>query len=458
MVGLLICVMFRVAAGALAVSSDSSQLNQQFQRAVAYYQQQQYDEARRVLAGLLQTLPDNFEVNELMGLVYATERQPARASAYLAKAVRANPASAEARMYWAAALTALHQNSRAEAEFRKAFQLEPASYDTNHNLGEFYVSAGHIAAAIPYLQKAQQIQPSSYNNGYDLALAEIRTGRYSEAKTALGHLLAYENAADLHSLLALADEKTGRFVDAANEYELAARMSPTEQNIFAWGSELLLHHTLQPAVQVFQRGVELYPRSSELEVGLGIALYSRTHYDQAIEAFCRAIDLDPDDPRPYEFLGKIYDVSPLQAQSVTKRFARFAQLQPRNPQALYYYALSLWKASRTETSAVDLGRVRSFLERAVALKPGFAEAHLQLGMLYFQQHRFTDAVAEYRQTISIQPDLADAHYHLGEALVRIGHRAEAQREFRLFSRLHAQQVQERESERSKILQFVYKQQ
>lgn len=447
------------AACLVAVSNSSSPpgartLNRQFQTAVAYYQHQRYEQAREVLGGLLKRAPNSFDVNELTGLVYSAQRHPALAVSYLAKAARLRPASADARMYWAAALTALHQDARAESEFKKALQLEPASYDTNHNLGEFYVSAGNLPAAVPYLQRAEEIDPSSYNNGYDAALAEIKTGKYKEAKTGIERLLRYQNTADLHSLLATADEDSGHYIQAANEYDLAAHMSPTEQNIFAWGSELLLHHTLEPAVEVFQRGVEIYPRSAELQVGLGIALYSRTHYREAIEAFGRAIDLDPNDPRPYQFLGKIYDVSPLEAQAVTERFARFARLQPHNPRALYYYALSLWKASRTESKAADLAKVERLLESSVALGPAFAEAHLQLGIFYFQQRRYNDAVAQYREAIRIQPGLADAHYHLGEALVRAGERGEAQKEFQTFTRLHAEQVREREKQRRGIMQFV----
>jgi Flp pilus assembly protein TadD len=448
------CALFCATSLLAAPEQPAAVLNRQFQSAVAYYQHQKYNQAKVILAGLLERVPNSFELNELMGLVYAAQHQPDLAGTYLAKAVRLQPSSAEARMYWAATLTALHENSRAELEFRKAVQLEPASYDTNHNLGEFYIDAGNLAAAIPYLARAQQIQPSSPNNGYDLALAQIKTGKYPKAKLGLERLLQYHNAADLHSLLAAADEKTGQYVQAVNEYEIAARMSPTQENIFAWGSELLLHHTLQPAVEVFQRGVEIYPRSAELQVGLGIALYSRTHYDQAIDAFCHAIDLNPNDPRPYEFLGRIYDVSPLQAQAVTERFARYARLQPHNPKALYYYGLSLWKASRTQSQSVHLTKVKTLLERAVSLDPGFAEAHLELGILYFQQHRFADAVAQYRLAIKIQPDLADAHYRLGEALVRTEHRAEAQQEFQLFARLHAEQVQQREKQRRGIMEFV----
>jgi tetratricopeptide (TPR) repeat protein len=192
-----------------------------------------------------------------------------------------------------------------------------------------------------------------------------------------------------------------------------------------------------------------------LQIGLGIALYSRTHYQEAIDAFCHAIDLNPEDPRPYIFLGRIYDVSPIQAEAVTRRFARYAQLQPRNPQALYYYALSLWKGARAQTQPVDLQQVESLLERAVKIDPAFADAHFQLGIFYAQQRRYPEAIEQYQRAIQLQPTLADAHYRLGEALARTGKKEQAQQQFRIFSQLHAQQVKDREKQRSEIMQFVY---
>jgi tetratricopeptide (TPR) repeat protein len=432
-----------------------SDLNRQFQTAVALYQTQQYDQARQVLERLLRQAPDSFEMNELMGLICTGQHKASQANFYFTKAVHLQPQSGQAHTYLAANLVDLGQNERAEIEFKRAVRLEPASYEANHNLGEFYIRIRKLAAAITYLKKAQQIQPSAYNNGYDLALAEIKTRQYADAKTEIRNLQTYHDSAELYSLLATIYEKTGQYIQAAKEYELAAHMDPSEQNIFDWGSELLLHHTLEPATQVFAKGVQLYPRSVRLQIGLGIALYSRTHYQEAIDAFCHAIDLNPEDPRPYVFLGRIYDVSPLQAEAVTRRFARFAQLQPRNPQALYYYALSLWKGARTQTRPVDLQQVEKLLERAVLIDPAFADAHFQLGTFYAQERRYPAAIEQYQRAIQLQPTLADAHYRLGEALARTGKKDQAQQQFRIFSQLHAQQVKDREKQRSEIMQFVY---
>jgi tetratricopeptide (TPR) repeat protein len=434
-------------------STSVQALNQEFQAAVSDYQSHQYGKARLILKSLLRRSPDNFDLNELMGLVWRGQGDSEEAEKYLAKAVELKPSSADARMYWASCLIGLRQYSRAQKEFQTAVQLQPTRYDTNHNLGEFYIAEGKLSAAVPYLQMAQQADPSSIPNGHDLALAEIKMGHLNEAEAALKRLLALHPSADVLSLLAAVDERTGQEVRAASEFQLAARMSPTEANMFAWGSDLLLHHALGPAEQVFEQGARLYPRSRRLQIGLGIALYSRSRYGEAVDAISQAIELDPGDPRPYQMLSMIYDIAPPQAPEVTKTLARFAHVEPRNPSALYYYALCLWKGSRAHATLASAERAEGLLKAAVALNPDFADAHLQLGILYWQQHQVTNAMEQYRQAIKVQPKLAEAHYRLAAALVRIGERSQAQRQYEIYSRLHAIQTKAKQQKRSAILEF-----
>ena len=149
----------------------ASAFDRDFQSAVASYEAKNYERAQKQLEPLVGRLPDNFDVNELMGLVYAAEGQDAKANRFLVTAVRLKPDSAAARTNLAVNLARLGRNALAESEFKKAAQLEPDSFDSNHNLGEFYVRAGNLPAAIPYLKRAQIADPSSYANGYDLALA-----------------------------------------------------------------------------------------------------------------------------------------------------------------------------------------------------------------------------------------------------------------------------------------------
>jgi tetratricopeptide (TPR) repeat protein len=438
-----------------AASAAAKRLDRQFQEAVAQYESGRFPEAATALEALLPEVPESFEVHELLGLVYSAQSLDAKASPHLEKAVRLKPGSASARMNLAINLVQLGKLQPAEMQFKKALDLEPQNYDANHNLGELYVRAGKVPAAIRYLEQAQRINPSANDNGYDLALAYTISNRLLDARQLLQNLLKQKDSAELHNLLAEVEEKDGKFVAAANEYELAAHLDPSEGNLFDWGSELLLHRTLDPAITVFEKAAERYPNSPRLAIGLGIAYYSRGNYDEAVKSLLHAADLSPADSRVYPFLSRAYDSSPSQADEVIARFRRFAEQQPRNGRAQYYYAMSLWKGKRTQDSSLDMAQIDALLKKANALDPALADAHLQLGNLYSDQHKYTDAIPEYQHALEIDSDLADAHYRLGQAYVHIGEKDKAQEQLQDYQKLREQHLADLDRQRAEVRQFVY---
>jgi len=64
-------------------------------------------------------------------------------------------------------------------------------------------------------------------------------------------------------------------------------------------------------------------------------------------------------------------------------------------------------------------------ERAISLKPDFAEAHNNLGAILNSQGKLDDAVAHYRRALVARPGYADAHANLGLALAEQSRIAEA---------------------------------
>jgi len=429
--------------------------NRLFQSAVTDYESGKFEQAEQVLVPLLERSPQAFDVNELMGLVLASERKDAEALTYLRSAVHVSPGSAPARVAYAASLARLGHMAEAEAEFKKAVALKPSDYDSNHNLGEFYVQRGKLASAIPYLEKAQVIQPSSYDNGYDLALADIRTQKPREARNLLQNLVRYHDTAELHNLLGEAEEKCGDYLNAAQDYEKAAHMDPSESNIADWGTELLLHHTFDAAIQVFTAGTEKYPASVRMEIGLGLAYYGFASFAKSAAALMRASDLAPRDPTPYLILGETYSNSQVPVEGVADRLERFIALDPTNARAFYYQAFALWKAQRGTTEAKDLSPVEAALKKAASLDPKFADARLQLGNLYSEENKIPGAIAAYNEALRIDANLADAHYRLGQLYRRTGREAEAQKELGIYQLSHQEQLKEKDKERSKIQRFIY---
>lgn len=438
-----------------AGAEQKPQRQREFEKAVQLYDSNHLAEAAARLEQLVREFPQSFDVQELLGMVYSAQGKDSDATEHLESAVRLNPKSVGARTNLATNLLRMGKLALAEQEFRKALALNPAGYDTNHNLGEFYVAGGKMAQAILFLEKAHQIKPEAYDNGYDLALAYLETGATLQAERVVQSLLAQRNTAELHNLLGEIEEKAGNFIAAEHEYEAAAHMDPSEGNLFDWASELLIHRTLDPAVEIFQTATERYPNSARLMIGLGMALYSRGNYDDAVKALLKGADLNPSDSRCYLFLSRAYDSSPSQAEAVIERFRRYAQLEPENAKAAYYYAMSLWKGKRTEDPNLNLQQIESLLNKSVSLDPKFADAHLQLGNLYSAQTKYSDAIPEYLRARQLNPDLADAYYRLGQAYVRTGQKESAQHEFQVYQRLHDRQLADLDQQRAEIRQFVY---
>jgi tetratricopeptide (TPR) repeat protein len=343
----------------------------------------------------------------------------------------------------------------AQEQLKKAVALEPLDYDANHNLGELYVRAGKLSDAVPFLKQAQRINPTSYDNGYDLALAYLYIGQQAQARPLVQTLLHTKDTAELHNLLGQIEEKDGKFLPAVNEFEIAAHQDPSESNLFDWASELLLHQTLEPAIEIFRQAAERYPNSPRVAIGLGIALYTRGFYDEAVKSLLRAADLSPSDPRSYFFLSKAYDSSPSQADEVIQKFRQFSKLLPNDAHACYYYAMSLWKGKRAQDPSLDLQQIESLLKKAVALDPKLAEAHLQLGNLYSDQAQYAEAVPEYEKALENNRSLADAHYRLGQAYVHTGQKDKAQAQFQVYQQLRAQHLADLDKQRAEVRQFVY---
>jgi tetratricopeptide (TPR) repeat protein len=262
------------------------------------------------------------------------------------------------------------------------------------------------------------------------------------------------DAAAAHRLSGDRDERASDPVAAVREYEQAARLDPSEENYFAWGSELLLHRATQPAAEVFAKGSALHPQSTRMLVGLGAALYANGLRDDAAHRLCQASDLNPADPAPYLFLGKIEDAAADPVPCAEEKLARFAKEQPGNARANYYFALSLWKNNRQSGNSKQFHQTEALLQKAVAIDPALSEGYLQLGILYAAQNDFARAAQFLRQAITANPQLAEAHRRLGQAYQRTGNAAQAEQEFAIYKQCQKSEADALERQRRELRQFL----
>jgi tetratricopeptide (TPR) repeat protein len=344
-------------------------------------------------------------------------------------------------------------SAKEEKSLREMADREPSNFEANHLVGELLARSGRPCDAISFLERAAQVKGDDYANSFDLARAYVDAGQYERAQTISRELLGRRDIPELHHLLADTEEKLGDPVAAVREYQRAAEMDPSENNLFDWGAELLIHRALQPAIEVYKKGTRLYPQSPRMLIGLGVSWYATGSYDQAVESLCRAADLKPEDPQPYLFLGKMQSVSPYRSEALTERLARFAKIQPGNALAKYYYAVSLWDRPKAQPDRE--GQVDALLNEALRLDPKLAPAHLQLGILYAERKDLPKAIAEFKRALEIDPQLEEGHFRLAQAYRLSGDQTNAQQELRLFNEISKQHAEQIDRDRHDLGHFVY---
>jgi tetratricopeptide (TPR) repeat protein len=325
-----------------------------------------------------------------------------------------------------------------ERELLQAAQRDPNNLQVAGSLGEFYFHSEQWPQSVRWLSRAYQLSGGEATVGYDLAFALKEAGDLDAARRQVQQMLNKVDTAKLHSLMAEIEDRQGAYVDAVKEYHRAAELEPSESNIFDLATFLLQHKKyvgfLDDSIKFFRYGVAQYPRSSQMMVGLGVALYANNEYDEAVRVFCSAIDLDPNDRRPIQFLGRASRVSPELAQEVDRRLQDFAQRYPENAAANYFYALSLWERGGGEQGR-GLDKIERLFRKAESLAPEWYEPHYQLGVVYEVLQRYGDAIGEMNRAVKIDPDFFPAHYRLAVLYNRVGQRTAAAAEASAVKRL-----------------------
>lgn len=347
------------------------------------------------------------------------------------------------------------ESANIEKSLRENASRQPASFDANHRLGEFLTGDGRAAEAIPYLKRAQESNPADHDNSRDLARAYYETGDYDRARQIINPLMAAHDTPELHHLLGDVEEKLKDPLEAVRQYQRAAEMDPREPYLFDWGSELLLHYAAEPARDVFVRGNRLFPRSERMLMGLGAAWFALGNDDNAVQQIGQASDLNPYDPAPYLFLGKMQRAEKVPSDAAVEKLRRFVTLQPANPEANYYYAVALWKRRKQSPDSARVSQIETLLNTAARLNPQYAEPHLQLGILHSDAGNDSAAIAEYERAIQLHPQMEEAHYRLARAYRQLGQADKSKEQLQLYQQLSQQSAQQAERERHEIRQFVY---
>ena len=308
------------------------------------------------------------------------------------------------------------------------------SFDENYRLGEDWLHKGKASTGLQFLEKAHQICPSDYAAGRDLLIAYGKAGLPEKACALGAEILREHDVAEIHSLLGELYRDKNDFRSAAKQYQAAAQLDPSEENVFEFGSSLLKFEG-DSALKIFRFGVEKYPNSEKMHLGLGGALYGQGLIDDAVSEAFKASEINPTDPEAMELLGQMAHIPAGMAAAVIERLAALSKLYPRNAKLTYYYAMAL-SGRWSDKPAADSGQVIQLLNTATELDPRYAEAHFQLGEFYQEEGRTLDALHSYQAAARLDPEQENYHYRLALAYKKCGYAGQSRQEMQIYQKLH----------------------
>jgi tetratricopeptide (TPR) repeat protein len=296
-------------------------------------------------------------------------------------------------------------------------------FEDSFRTGLTALQRGDLASAQTNLEAASKLAPRDGRVWVALSQTYWRLHKEAEAEDAAGKAAGFapEDAVVLQSL-AIYYSETNQALEAARAQAKYASKVPDKSDArehaielyFEASRPLLDQQKFLDAVVILKEGAERLPRSSQLELALGVAYYGLRRFEDAADAFLRTIEIAPETEQPYSFLGKILDQIPSRLPQVTERFAAYELAHPASAEGYLLHAKALDAQSIEPETALRL------LSKSIAMNSGDASAHFEMGTVLDRVQRFADAAAEFEKASELAPSDPAAHYRLARDYDRIG--------------------------------------
>lgn len=317
---------------------------EQFQRALAHFQQGKSAEALTLCSEILLIAPNHGDALHLSGMVHAQSGNLALAAPLLKKTLGVDPDNAAAHANYGNVLSSMQRFDEAIVCYDRAIALLPS-------VGDFHAFRGNA------LRKAGRFEESVI--AYDQAIA-LNPG---EAET--------------HCNRAIALKELRRYDLAVAGYDAALRLSPASVSANAnRGVALAAMSRHEAAISSLQRARELAPQIPFVHLQMGISLHAIGQFDAAIESYQAALALNASNADAHHNLG-ISLLQLRQHESALQSFERAIAIHGQLADAHVNRGLVLAEMDKHLEA-------RASYEQAITINPALRIAHRNLSHLYLQ--------------------------------------------------------------------------
>ena len=330
--------------------------------------------------------------------------QKSAAEPYLKQAVALAPADASIQTTWGAYLYSQRELPEAEAALRKALALDPKLAAAHVHLGDMYLTAFQKPdEAIAEYRTALGLAPQHAGAHYALGLAFLAKNDLAHGETALLAAIKIVPRNPLpHHALGRVYAAQRRWDKALAAFDTAIKALPSfsaphlerGQVFAATGDD-------ERAVQEYAAAQRKDPKRALGHVSIGMVHQRNQRWVPAEQAYLTAVKLEPGNAVAYNNLAWMAadrKVNTAQALAWAQKAVALA------PNVSEFQGTLAW----VYRAQGDLPRAERTLRAAAAMTPARATVVFNLGRIYLEQGKKTQALAEMKRALIIDPGFAGA--------------------------------------------------
>jgi tetratricopeptide (TPR) repeat protein len=242
----------------------------------------------------------------------------------------------------------------------------------------------------------------------ELANVRMREKAYDESISLCRESLKFEDVLETHLELAIASLFARRPSEALEFASAATERAP--ENVTAWaikGEALLENKDYVGAAAALGRSLEL-KKSADSIYALGIAYLGEGEQQKAADAFSQLMVLAGDDGLSHVLVGRAYQDQNL-PQEAEAEFSKALQINPRTPNAHYFWALTLLQSNAWSPTA----DVRQHLLQELEIDPHHFLANYWLGYFASKDRNYGESDRYLRLAAAANPSQPEVWMFLG---------------------------------------------
>jgi superkiller protein 3 len=301
------------------------------------------------------------------------------------------------------------------AAIRAAAAALPGNAQMQHRLGLALLAANDPAGALPVLQEALNLYPTDPAIKLDLSVAQVRAGKPQAAERLLRELsraatpppLLYQAYFNLGVVLS----SQGRVEDAIDAYEHAVNANPTAEALFNLAEAYLYHYDRARAIDAYRRALVIRPDYLPCANNLGKALLDSGDAEGAVKVLRDEVDKGGGGDAELVYNLAVAEARKGDSDAAVDAYRKAISLRPDYAEA--HNNLGVLLGSRDGKQGL-VGMLREF-QAALRGRPRYALASYNLGVVLLSRGETEPAIASFRDALQDDPKMSDAYRGLGDA-------------------------------------------